>query len=36
MSGKMARFILPRFVIFNMITDSFSVEEWGTLEVAKR
>ena len=24
------------FVIFNMITDSFLVEKWGTLERARR
>ena len=32
----MANFVLQRFVIFNMITDSFLVEKWGTLERAKR
>ena len=31
----MANFVLQRFVIFNMITDSFLVEKWGTLERAK-
>ena len=32
----MANFVLQKFVIFNMITDSFLVEKWGTLERAKR
>ena len=40
MSGKMARFFLQKFVIFNMTPDSLylhvSEEKWGTLEVASR
>ena len=32
----MAEFFLQKFVIFNMITDSFLVEEWGTLEDARK
>ena len=32
----MATFLLEMFVIFNMITDLFLVEKWGTLERAKR
>ena len=32
----MAKFFLQKFVIFNMITDSFLVEKWGTLERARR
>ena len=32
----MATFFLQKFVIFNMITDSFLVQKWGTLEVATR
>ena len=31
----MTNFFLQKFVIFNMITDSFLVEKWGTLERAK-
>ena len=31
-SWKMAIFFLQKFVIFNMITDSFLIEKWGTLE----
>ena len=32
----MARFSLQKFHIFNMITDAFLVEKWGTLERARR
>ena len=32
----MAEFFLQKFVIFNVITDSFLVEEWGTLEDARK
>ena len=33
---KMAKFFLQMLVIFNMITDSFLVEKWGTLKRARR
>ena len=33
---EMARFFLQKFVIFNMITDSFLIEKWGALERARR
>ena len=32
----MAIFFLKMFLIFNMITDSFLVKKWGTLEHARR
>ena len=32
----MAKFFLQKFVIFNMITDSFLVEKWGTLDGARK
>ena len=32
----MAKFFLQKFVIFNMATDSFLVEKWGTLELVRR
>ena len=32
----MAKFFLQKLIIFNMITDSFLVEKWRTLERAKR
>ena len=32
----MAKFFIQKFVIFNMITDTFSAEKWGTLERARR
>ena len=32
----MAKFFLQKFVIFNMIADSFLAEKWGTLERARR
>ena len=35
-SRKMAIFFLKMFLIFNMITDSFLVKKWGTLEHARR
>ena len=35
-SWKMALFFLQKFVIFNMIPDSFLVEKWGTLERERR
>ena len=31
----MTKFFLQKFAIVNMITDSFLVEKWGTLEVAR-
>ena len=34
-SLKMTKFFFQTFVIFNMITDSFLVEKWGTLERAR-
>ena len=34
-SRKMAIFCLQKFVIFNMITDSFLVEKWGNIRVCK-
>ena len=36
MSWKMAKFLLKEFVIFNVITDYFLVEKWGTVERARR
>ena len=33
---KMAKLFLQKFVIFNMITNPFLVEKWGTLERARR
>ena len=35
-SWKMGIFFLQKVVIFNMITDSFLVEKWETLERARR
>ena len=35
-SQKMVKFFLQKFVIFNTITDSFSVEKWETLELVRR
>ena len=35
-SWKMAKFFLQKFVIFNMITDSFLLEKRAALERAKR
>ena len=35
-SWKMVKFSLQKFDIFNMITDSFLIEKWGTLELARR
>ena len=35
-SRKMAIFFLKMFLILNMITDSFLVKKWGTLEHARR
>ena len=32
----MARFLLQKFVMLNMILASFLVEKWGTLERARR
>ena len=32
----MAKFFLQKFVIFNMITDPFLVEKWGTSVGARR
>ena len=32
----MVKFFLQKFVIFNMITDSFLVDKWETLEHASR
>ena len=32
----MARFLLQKFVMLNMILASFLVEKWGTLELARR
>ena len=32
----MAKFFLQKFVISNMITDSFLAEKWGTLYRARR
>ena len=32
----MAKYFHQKFGIFNMITDSFLVEEWATLERARR
>ena len=32
----MVKLIHQKFVIFNMIIDSFLVEKWETLEVARR
>ena len=33
---KIAKFLLQKFVIFNMITDDILVEKRGTLERARR
>ena len=33
-SWEIAKFFLQKFVILNMITDSFLVEKWRTLERA--
>ena len=35
-SCNMAKLFLQTFFIFDMITDSFSVEKWRTLERARR
>ena len=32
---EMAKFFLQLFIIFNIITDSFLIEKWGTLEHAR-
>ena len=36
MSLKMAKFSLQKFDVFNMVSDSLLVENWGTLEPARR
>ena len=33
---KIGQIFLQKFVILNMITDSFLAEKWGTLERARR
>ena len=34
--GKIAKFSIQKFVIFNMITEFFLVEKWGPLERGRR